>query len=408
MSHIYNADLTNKSGGQGGHSILVVGAGLSGAVVAREAAQLGKQVLVLDKRNHLGGNCYDYIDTNGFRVAQYGPHFFHTVYPRVWDYVQRFSQWTDWVHKVMSRVPGPDNEIVHVPVPVNIQTVNTLFRLNIQTQEEMDRWLLNEQIPCTNPTDSRQMALSRVGNRLYDLLFKGYTKKQWDKYPEELDASVLARIPVRNNNDDRYFTDKWQALPSHGYTQFIANILDHPNITTKLDTDYFAERHNFTNFEKCYFTGPIDRYFSDLGLAPLEYRSLNFSYETVNFESDCSNKFYQPVVQVNYPLPDVEWTRISEYKHLPNNPAGANESSKSTIVKEFSSAEGDPFYPVPRQANRDLYDKYKAQADKEKDVVFVGRLASYKYFNMDQAILNAMETADVTIHGRNAPLPNGL
>lgn len=266
---------SGKLEGSGGYHSLIVGAGLSGAVVARELAEQGKKVLVVDKREHVGGNCFDYVDkASGFRVAEYGawravlslcfgrccpgslaasfhihscslpftclrilfarpplspppagPHFFHTQSERVWSYVNRFSEWTPWEHRVMARIGDH-----HVPVPVNIDTVNTLFGLTIKDEGEMDAWLATEQVPCAAPANSRDVALSRVGHRLYDMLFSGYTKKQWDKGPEELEASVLARIPVRNNRDDRYFTDRWQALPRHGYTSFIGNILDHPNI----------------------------------------------------------------------------------------------------------------------------------------------------------------------------------
>lgn len=403
----YNEGSQLKVGGKASHDILVVGAGLSGAVMAREAAEQGKSVLVLDKRNHLGGNCYDYIDSNGFRVALYGPHFFHTVHSRVWEYVNRFSEWTPWEHRVLACVKSPaSGEDVHVPVPCNITTVNALFGLDIKTEEEMNAWLASEQIPCAEPKDSRDVALSRVGQRLYDLLFRGYTRKQWDKWPEQLEASVLARIPVRNNYDDRYFTDRWQALPKHGYTRFIANILDHPSIEVRLDTDYFADQQCFKNYSTCYYTGPVDRYFAGLGLPALEYRTVTFEYETVAVGPKAADT-WQPVSQVNYPAADIPFTRITEYKHLPNHPVESDvlESGKSTIVREFSSGEGEPFYPVPAPANRDLYDKYKAAADKEPGVVFVGRLASYKYFNMDQAILNAMQCADVHVHGRAEGLP---
>lgn len=212
-----DVDAGVKGAGSGGYNMLVVGAGLSGAVVARENALLGKKVLVIDKRDHTAGNCYDFIHSSGFRVAEYGPHFFHTNSARVQEYVQRFSEWTPWEHRVTARIQDAAAGVdVHVPVPANITTVNRLFGLSISNEAEMDAWLAKEQIPCAAPKDSRDVALSRVGQRLYDLLFKGYTRKQWDKWPEELDASVLARIPVRNNFDDRYFTDTFQVSVLNG------------------------------------------------------------------------------------------------------------------------------------------------------------------------------------------------
>jgi UDP-galactopyranose mutase len=291
-----NAGATDGRGsGHAGVQVLVVGAGLSGAVIAREVAETGKQVLVIDKRDHVAGNCFDYVDKTGFRVAEYGPHFFHTNSERVKEYVHRFSEWVPWEHRVTARVTSSEGAPVHVPVPVNITSVNALFGTNITTPAAMDEWLKTEQIPCEVPKDSRDVALSRVGLRLYDLLFKGYTKKQWDKWPEELEASVLARIPVRNNFDDRYFTDSFQALPRHGYTKFISNILDHPNIEVRTGVDYFAEAHAYKGFERLYYTGPIDRYYAHLNYEPLEYRTVTFDQEV---KTTAADECLQPTSQV--------------------------------------------------------------------------------------------------------------
>ena len=373
-----------RGAGSGGAQYLVVGAGLSGATVAREAAERGTRVLVIDKRAHTGGNCWDYIDKEtGFRMAEYGPHFFHTASSRVWSYVNRFSEWTPWEHRVVARVGE-----AHVPVPCNITTVNTLFGAGITDSTGMDAWLAAEQIPCTAPRDSRDVALSRVGSRLYDLLFRGYTRKQWAKWPEELEASVLARIPVRNNFDDRYFTDPHQALPRRGYAAFLAAMLDHPNIEVRTGVDYFAERDALRGHEKVFYTGPIDRYFAHLGYDPLEYRTVTFDRSVQATPTPATR--LQPASQVNYPDPAVAHTRITEYKHLPNQETASGElrTPCTVLMTEFSSGEGEPYYPVPAPANRGLYEKYRAAAAGEAGVVFVGRLASYKYFNMDQAILN--------------------
>ena len=415
-----------KGEGGGGARFLVVGAGLSGAVVAREAAEAGIKVLVIDKRSHTGGNCFDYIDAEtGFRMALYGarrderaetrrrprsrasaradcvaaptrpppsrpsagPHFFHTNSERVWSFVNRFSEWTPWEHRVVARVGE-----AHVPVPVNITTVNTLFDAGIADEAGMDAWLAREQVPCAAPRDSRDVALSRVGSRLYELLFRGYTRKQWDKWPEQLEASVLARIPVRNNRDDRYFTDRWQALPRRGYAAALAAMLDHANIEVRTGVDFFAERDALRGFERTFYTGPIDRYFAHLGHDPLEYRTVTFDRSVV--PTDGGEARVQPTSQVNYPSPDIAHTRITEYKHLPNQdtPSGLLHTPRSVLMTEFSTGSGEPFYPVPAPANRALYEKYRAAAAAETGVVFVGRLASYKYFNMDQAIDNALSS----------------
>lgn len=387
----------SKGGGGGGFHYVVVGAGLSGAVLAREAAEAGRKALVIDKREHIAGNCYDYIDHNGYRVAQYGPHFFHTRNERVWAYVQRFSHWSPWEHRVTARLRKPSTGAeVHVPVPANIATVNELFDLSIGSEEEMNAWLGAEQVPCAAPGDSRDVALSRVGHRLYDLLFRGYTKKQWDKFPEQLEPSVLARIPVRSNWDDRYFTDPHQALPTGGYTAFVAAILDHPNIEVRTGCDFFAERHALASAERVIYTGPVDHYFAHLGYEPLEYRSVRFVPEDVPIRRH--DECVQPTSQVNYPSLDVPWTRVTEYKHLLGQ-TSRNDRLTSTLLKEYSSAEGDPFYPVPDPKNRALYEKYRAAAEAEPRVMFAGRLASYKYFNMDEAINSALTTADDAFRG---------
>lgn len=372
--------------------ICVVGAGITGAVIAERYASHGHQVTVYEKRDHVAGNCYDYYDENGILVSKYGPHFFHTNNQRVWNYIQQFAEWTPYELRVKSRVFLGDGTEKIVPVPVNIDTVNQLFNLNISSVEEMNEWLSANQIPCSEPVNSEEVALSRVGKRLYELLFKGYTLKQWEKHPKDLGPSVLARIPVRNNWDDRYFTDTYQALPYGGYTKFISNILYHPNITVHLNQDFLELSHEEKmNYDKVYFTGPIDQYFKDSGLPKLEYRSLRFEKKTI-FTSSC----YQPTFVINEASSEIPYTRTAEYKHLPNE---CKESSNlaTTIIREYSTAHGDPYYPVPNEKNLNLYKEYQQLAEKvtEEDMVyFVGRLASYKYFNMDQAIevaLNLIE-----------------
>lgn len=357
--------------------IVIIGAGISGAVLAERYAQLGKKVLVIEKRNHIAGNCYDFIDENGILCSKYGAHLFHTNFEDVWQYVNRFADWYSWEHKVIARV---DDKLV--PIPVNITTVNRLFGTSIENEEQMNTWLEANRIPIEKPADGREAVLNKVGPVLYEKMFRHYTKKQWDKYPEELDASVTERIPVRNNFDDRYFSDKYQALPTGGYTKLFERILAHPNIEILLNTDYFDIADDLEAYEKLFYTGPIDRFFNFKHslTEKLEYRSINFVSETVNVP------FFQENSVVNYPGLETEFTRIIEYKHF-----GHQQSEKTTIVREYTVDEGEPYYPVPNARNQEIYAKYKQEADKLTDVYFVGRLANYKYFNMDQAFKNALD-----------------
>ena len=371
--------------------IVIIGAGISGSVLAERYANLGKKVLIIEKRDHIAGNCYDYIDENGILVSKYGAHLFHTNEEDVWQYVNQFANWYPWEHKVIAQVDGQ-----LVPIPVNITTVNKLFGTNITTEAEMKEWLDENRLPIDAPKDGREAALNKVGQVLYEKMFRHYTKKQWDKYPEELDASVLDRIPVRTNYDDRYFSDKHQALPVGGYTKLFEGILNHPNIEVLLNTDYFDIKDEVTGYDKLFYTGPVDRYFEFKHslTEKLEYRSINFVSETVDAD------FYQENSVVNYPGEEVGFTRIIEYKHF-----GNQKSDKTTIVKEYTTDEGDPYYPVPNPKNQQIYEKYKAEADALIDVYFVGRLANYKYFNMDQAFKNALELfyslEDVAVESQN-------
>lgn len=357
--------------------ILIIGAGISGAVLAERYAAIGKRVFIIEKRDHIAGNCFDYEDENGILTSKYGAHLFHTNDEGVWDYVNQFAEWYPWHHRVIARVDGKT-----VPIPVNITTVNTLFGENIKTEEEMQNWLQKNRVPFDSPKNGEEAVLNRVGEVLYDKMFKHYTKKQWDKYPVELHASVLERIPVRDNYDDRYFSDRYQALPQGGYTKLFEKILDHPNIQILLNTDYFEVRDQLGEYEKLFYTGPIDRFFefNERLTEKLEYRSINFVTEHLDQE------YYQENSVVNYPGNEVEFTRIVEYKHF-----GNQQSPTTSVVKEYTIDEGEPYYPVPNEKNQEIYAKYKAEADKLTDVYFVGRLANYKYFNMDQAFRNALD-----------------
>lgn len=359
------------------YDIIVVGAGISGATIAeRYTTVLNKKVLVLEKRDHIGGNCYDFVNSDGILVSKYGAHLFHTNDLEVWKYIQKFSDFVPYQHHVLAKVEGK-----LVPVPVNIDTVNKLLNLHIQNEKEMKKWLSQNQIPNPNPQNGEEAALARVGKILYEKIFKNYTKKQWDKDPSELDAEVLNRIPVRTNFDNRYFSDTYQAQPKEGFTKLFEKMLGNKNITVKLNTDFFSIKNELKNYEKLFYTGPIDQFFASLGKPQLEYRSLRFEPETLDQEH------FQENSVINYPNPNVPFTRIVEYKYITGQ-----IHPKTTIVREYSSSEGEPYYPVPNAKNHALYEEYKKEAEKlEKEgIYFVGRLANYKYFNMDQAFKNSL------------------
>lgn len=376
----------------GTYDVIIVGCGISGSVLAERFANvLNMKVLIVDKRDHIGGNCYDYIDENGILVSKYGAHIFHTNHDRVWNYVNKFSEWEPWIHKVIGSVDGK-----LVPIPVNISTVNILFDLDIKNESEMDGWLKENQILCQEPRNSEDIAKARVGEVLYEKIFKNYTFKQWAKYPEELEASVLQRIPVRNNFDDRYFTDKYQALPKKGYTNIFNNLLKSDNITVVLNQNFEDLRQDIQSGKFCheylFFTGPIDQYFTDL--PKLEYRSLQFEKISIP-----DTEFFQSNSVINYPSSEFPYTRIIEYKHFLGQ-----KSKNTTIIKEYSVADGDPYYPVPNKKNRDLYEQYRLLAQNEElsnKVYFIGRLANYKYFNMDEAVLNSLQLFDKIVCQRS-------
>jgi len=361
-------------------SYLIIGCGLSGVVIAeRIANELNKKVTIIEKRDHVGGNCYDYIDKEtNILINKYGAHLFHTNNEDVWKYVNKFDEWKRWEHKVLTFT---DDKFVSIPV--NISTINELCEENLQNEKDVNEWLEKNQIKYDSINNSEEMAKSRIGNKLYEKLIKDYTFKQWNKYPEELDKSVLERIPIRPNFDTRYFNDKYQALPHKGYTHFFERILDNKNIDVKLNVDYF-EHIKDNKYDVVIFTGPIDSYFTNL--EKLEYRSIDFSVERIK-----NVNYFQPNSVVNYPSKDVPYTRIVEYKHFLNQ-----KSNDTVIVSEKTNDVGEPYYPVPNKKNLELYEKYKKLAeDEEKNkIYFVGRLANYKYFNMDEAILNSLTFFD--------------
>lgn len=363
------------------YNVIIVGAGLSGIVIAEQfSSKQNKKILVIDKRDHIGGNCYDYHDKEtGILMNKYGAHLFHTNNEEVFKYINQFCEWDNWEHKVLGLI---DN--MYLPIPPNITTVNKLFNLNIKTEIEMNKWLSENQVKFDKITNGEEMAKSRVGEVLYEKIFKNYTFKQWKKYPEELSPEVLARIPVRNSLDDRYFSDKYQVLPNNGYTAFFQSILDmhKHNIDVKLNFDFFDIKDKITKEQIIIYTGPIDSYFADKGLPKLEYRSIDF-----HIERKMNKDYYQPYSVVNYPNADTPYTRCVEYKHFLNQ-----KSDHTVYVKETTTDTGEPYYPVLNDRNKELYAKYQKMAEEEDaNIHFIGRLASYKYFNMDEAIKNSLD-----------------
>ena len=355
------------------YEYLVVGAGFAGAVMAeRLASQAGKRVLVIDRRPHIGGNAYDLLNASGILYHQYGPHIFHTNSKDVFDYLSKFTAWRPYEHRVLADIDGK-----LVPMPINRTTMNLLYDLDLDSDEAAEEWLAGRAEPVEVVRTSADVVISKVGRELYEMFFQGYTRKQWGMDPSELDKSVTARVPTRTDTDDRYFTDTYQAMPRDGYTAMFEKMLAHPNIDVRLATE-FADIDDGVDYDNLVFTGPIDEYFGHR-FGKLPYRSLKFRHETVDTE------WFQPVGVVNYPSPSVAYTRITEYKYLTGQ-----QSPVTSITYEIPSAEGDPYYPIPRPENQALFKRYEALADAEPDVTFVGRLATYRYYNMDQVVAQAL------------------
>jgi UDP-galactopyranose mutase len=346
---------------------LIVGAGFSGSVLAeRLARDSGKTVLVVDRRNHIGGNAYDHYNEAGILVHRYGPHIFHTNSREIFDYLSRFTDWHLYQHQVLAHVDGQ-----LLPIPINLDTINAIYGLNLNSRQAED-FLVEIAEKREVIRTSEDVVLSRVGPELYQKFFRNYTRKQWGLDPSELDAQVAGRLPVRTNRDCRYFTDCYQAMPKHGYTRMFENMLDHPRIKVLLQTDY-REVMDAIGFKELIYSGPIDEFF-DYRFGKLPYRSLTFKHETLAVER------FQPVAVVNYPN-EYAFTRITEFKHMTGQ-----KHEKTSIVYEYPQDEGDPYYPVPRKENAERYTRYQELAREMPEVHFVGRLGTYRYYNMDQIV----------------------
>jgi UDP-galactopyranose mutase len=358
------------------YDYLIVGAGYAGSVIAERLASVaGARVLVIDRRPHIAGNAYDEFDEVGIRVHRYGPHIFHTNSERIFSYLSRFTEWRPYEHRVLARVRG-----LLVPIPINGETIRRLYGLDLD-EAGVEAFFVDRAEPVPQKRTSEDVVVARVGRELYELFFRGYTRKQWGLDPSQLDASVTARIPTRTNRDDRYFTDRFQAVPKNGYTRMFERMLDHPAIEIALDTP-FEEARISRLYRHVVFTGPVDEYFG-YRFGPLPYRSLHFEFETL--PETC----HQPTGTINEPDDRVPYTRTTEFKHLTGQ-----VHPKTTIVREYPTATGDPYYPIPRPENAERYSQYEVLAAATSDVTFVGRLATYRYYNMDQVVGQALTTAE--------------
>lgn len=355
---------------------LIIGAGFAGAVLAERLANgSNKKVLICDKRSHIAGNAYDHYNDDGILVHKYGPHIFHTNSSEVFEYLSRFTKWRAYEHRVLASVDG-----MLLPIPINLDTINGLYGLSLNSTE-LQAFFDSVKEERTPVMTSEDVVVGAVGKDLYEKFFKNYTQKQWGLDPSELDASVTARVPVRTNRDDRYFTDRYQAMPLHGYTRMFENILDNPNIKVLLNCDYLDIRASFPAADLI-FTGPIDEYY-DYRFGALPYRSLHFEHETHAMET------FQPAPVVNFPN-HQPYTRTTEFKYLTGQ-----IHSQTSIVREYPRASGDPYYPIPTKQNASLYRKYQQLAENDRGVHFLGRLGTYRYYNMDQVVAQAL-----TLYGK--------
>ncbi|MDB5890872.1 MAG: UDP-galactopyranose mutase [Polaromonas sp.] len=354
------------------YDYLIVGGGFAGSVLAeRLASQLDQKVLIIDRRNHIGGNAYDCLDESGVMIHRYGPHIFHTNAERVLSYLSQFTEWRPYEHRVLAQV---DEKLV--PIPINLTTINTLYGLNLDSAGAAE-FLAARAVPSTTISSSRDVVVSAVGEELYQKFFEGYTRKQWGVDASELDKAVTSRVPTRTDADDRYFQDKFQCMPLHGYTRMFEKMIDHPNITFMPSTDY-SQVKDTVDFGHLVYCGPVDEYFG-FCYGKLPYRSLRFEHSTLDQEQ------YQHVAVVNYPAPEVPFTRITEYKHLTGQ-----KHPKTSITREFPTAEGDPYYPIPAAENATLYKRYEELAERTPGVTFTGRLGTYRYYNMDQVVAQSL------------------
>lgn len=350
---------------------MIVGAGFAGSVLAERLASVAnKKVLLVEQRDHIGGNAYDFYNHHGILVHKYGPHIFHTNSKKVFDYLSKFTLWRPYEHRVLASVDGQ-----LVPLPINLTTINTLYGLQLNC-DQLEEFYNSRAEKIERVKTSEDVVVSKVGRELYEKFFRGYTQKQWNLDPSQLDASVIARVPIRTNKDDRYFTDTFQAMPAHGYTEMFGKMLSHPNIKIMLNTNY-KEILDLIPSHRIIYTGPID-YFFDYCYGKLPYRSIEFKFE--NFDKEVQ----QPSGTINFPNEHL-YTRSTEFKYLTGQ-----IHPKTSLVYEYPTDVGDPYYPIPRPENKALYEKYQALTEGMPNTFFTGRLATYKYYNMDQVVAQSL------------------
>jgi UDP-galactopyranose mutase len=360
---------------------LIVGAGFTGCTLAeRIATQLDDRVLLVDRRPHVGGNAFDSEDEHGILVHRYGPHIFHTNSRKVWGYLSNFTNWRPYEHKVLGMIDGR-----YIPLPFNLNSLRATCSAPVARRlgdKLVTLYGAGGKVPILKLLENPDEEINHLAKHIYDKVFYNYTVKQWDLTPEQLDHSVTARVPIRLNYDDRYFDDIYQAMPSPSYNEMFSRMLDHPNIEVSVDTDF--RDIPSTEFMRTIFTGPIDEYFG-YAFGELPYRSLRFEFENID------QLYYQPVATVNYPNAEV-FTRITEQKYITGQ-----AHARTTIVREYpqphAPGKNDPYYPIPCEQNRSRYELYFKEANKMRNSVsFVGRLADYRYYNMDQAVARALKT----------------
>ena len=367
---------------------LIVGAGITGITLAERLAADGKQVVIIDRRDHIGGNCFDYRNQDGILIHKYGPHIFHESDERIVAYLSRFTDWVEYRHKVVAYHRGE-----YFPIPINRTTINRFFHVELDTEESVREFLKRKRVHTPEITNSRDVVVSRFGEEIYETFIKHYTKKQWDLYPEELDKSILERLPVRYDDNPYYFNDSFQGLPKNGYTKMLEMMLDNPNIRVELETD-FTSIKNPGSFRAIVYTGRIDQYFGSK-YGTLEYRCIDFVFErTVDGR-------HQPYAVVNYPGPDVAYTRKTEFKHFYDGDSEwystpRYDTEKATVIcKEFPSWEGEPSYPVINPGNLDLFRRYVELSELEGNVFFAGRSGTFRYLNMNQAVSESLKLFDM-------------
>lgn len=350
---------------------LIVGAGFAGSVLAERLASIAdKKVLIIDQRDHIGGNAYDYYNKDGILIHKYGPHIFHTNARKVFDYLGMFTSWRPYEHRVLASVDGQ-----LLPIPINLNTINKLYGLQLNCLQ-LEAFFESKAEKIDRIKTSEDVVVSKVGRELYEKFFRGYTRKQWDLDPSELDASVTARVPTRTNKDDRYFTDTYQAMPLYGYTRMFQKMLSHPNIKIMLNTDY-KEIIDAIPYKNMIYTGPIDNFFNYC-YGRLPYRSIEFKFETIDAET------FQPTGTINFPN-EHAYTRVTEFKYLTGQ-----RHPRTSVVYEYPQDDGDPYYPIPRPENAEIYKKYQQLANAMTNTYFTGRLATYKYYNMDQVVAQSL------------------